>query len=133
MDKKSVDEKIKSLSDEMDLVMINEYFDESLILLKRCLCWDFSDMVYVAQLIRKKSSRIHITPDLARRMREWNHADVKLYQHFNETLWERVRDYGPAFQRDLRILRERNADISRQCLANVSVASLRASCLASCS
>ena len=50
---------------------------------------------------------------------------MKLYRHFNQTFWERVRDYGPDFQHDLRIFREQNSAVSHQCLVNASVKPFR--------
>ena len=38
---------INFLNKEFDLVMIMEYFDESLILLKRLLCWEIDDILHV--------------------------------------------------------------------------------------
>ena len=37
---------IEDLAEKINLVLIMEYFDESLILLKRALCWDLDDIVY---------------------------------------------------------------------------------------
>lgn len=37
---------IDDLAEKMNLVLIMEYFDESLVLLKRELCWDLDDVVY---------------------------------------------------------------------------------------
>ena len=37
---------IEDLAEKINLVLIMEYFDESLILLKRELCWDLDDIVY---------------------------------------------------------------------------------------
>ena len=37
---------IDDLAEKIDLVLIMEYFDESLVLLKRELCWDLDDVVY---------------------------------------------------------------------------------------
>jgi hypothetical protein len=37
--------KITDIENEFDLVMIMERFDESLVLLRRQLCWNFEDMV----------------------------------------------------------------------------------------
>lgn len=34
------------MAQAVDLVLIMEYFDESLILLKRKLCWELDDMLY---------------------------------------------------------------------------------------
>lgn len=37
---------IDELAEKIDLVLIMEYFDESLVLLKRELCWELDDVVY---------------------------------------------------------------------------------------
>jgi galactosylceramide sulfotransferase len=43
---KSVKKMIQKIDQEFDLVMIVEQLDESLILLKKLLCWETDDMVY---------------------------------------------------------------------------------------
>ena len=39
-----VEEKISKYDSQFDLVMIAEYFDESLVLLADLLCWDLSEV-----------------------------------------------------------------------------------------
>lgn len=41
-----IEKYIGDLAEKIDLVLIMEYFDESLVLLKRELCWDLDDVVY---------------------------------------------------------------------------------------
>lgn len=43
----AVNEYIRFLGKEFDLVMIMEYFDESLVLMKRLLCWEIEDILYL--------------------------------------------------------------------------------------
>ena len=43
-DADTVQTKIARLDSEFDLVLIAEYFDESLVLLAEILCWDLSDV-----------------------------------------------------------------------------------------
>ena len=40
---------IKELDKQFDLVLIAEYFDESLILLDELLCWPYKDLTYLKQ------------------------------------------------------------------------------------
>ena len=47
---------INFIDKEFDLVMINDYYDESLILLKELLCWELEDIWYVKQKVRQKKS-----------------------------------------------------------------------------
>ena len=101
-DKNAILRKIYSLDKELDLVLITEYFDESLILMKKLLCWSFDDILYISNGIRSKSHRFRISDDLKGRIRQWNAGDVLLYNHFNRTLWQKIEDYGPSFQADFK-------------------------------
>ncbi|XP_023649027.1 galactose-3-O-sulfotransferase 3-like isoform X2 [Paramormyrops kingsleyae] len=76
------------------LVMIAEHFDESLVLLRHLLAWDLEDMLYVRMNMRRPSSRRSLGADLPARIRSWNALDTALYEHFNKSLWERLRALG---------------------------------------
>lgn len=45
-DQEFINNTIEDLDEAIDLVLIAEYMDESLVLLKRALCWDLDDVVY---------------------------------------------------------------------------------------
>nr|XP_054750267.1 galactosylceramide sulfotransferase-like [Lytechinus pictus] len=111
-----IQDKIDQLSREIDLVMITEYFEESLILLKKLLCWDYTDILYISNGIRSKSHRFSVNQDMADRIREWSAADFMLYEHFNRTFWKRVVDYGPSFHEDLAHFREIESNAMDMCI-----------------
>ena len=52
--KVSSEDVIRFMENQFDFVMIAEYFDESLVHLRKQLCWSYYDMVYVDQNKRKK-------------------------------------------------------------------------------
>ena len=56
-----ITEFIENISKRFDLVLIAEYFDESLVLMKRMLCWDFEDIVYVKHKVRNTLFRNNVT------------------------------------------------------------------------
>ena len=112
----AVGKKIRELHAEFDLVMLTEYFDESLLLLRKLLCWQMSDVVYVAKAKRALNYRSEINDHLRSQIRSWNRADVMLYEHFNQTFWQKVRDYGPDFPRDLALFRRKLSEASNSCL-----------------
>ena len=56
-----ITELIENISKRFDLVLIAEYFDESLVLMKRMLCWDFEDIVYVKHKVRNTLFRNNVT------------------------------------------------------------------------
>ena len=109
---------IENLATDFDLVMIMEHFDESLVLLKRILCWEVEDILYFKlNERRKEDQRVSDLNERSRTLiRQWNSADVKLYGHFNRTLWEKIGAEGPAFYEDLRVFREKNKARRETCL-----------------
>ena len=94
-----VNETIDRLEQEMALVIINEYFDESLLVLKKMLCWTYEDILYLPK--GQRVQRSVLAEGIREKIRLWNKADVLLYDRFNKTLWKRIREYGPSFSEDL--------------------------------
>lgn len=107
---------IHSLSKHFNLVLIAEYFEESLILLKHMLCWTMEDILYFKLNMRKSSSVSRLTSDLKAKALQWNGADWKLYQHFNATFWARVEAFGrERMKEEVEELRRRNAEMMVIC------------------
>ena len=78
----TVQAKISRYDSEFDLVLIAEYFDESLVLLADILCWDLSEVRYLKQNARKSSKVSNITEAARGSLETWLEADRKLYDHF---------------------------------------------------
>lgn len=122
MDEKDMDDerkiyaKIKSLEEEFDLVLIREYFDESLILLKKLLGWKDDDILYFSSRVRSSSHRYEMNDNIKAKIRQWNKGDVMLYEHFNKTLQWKIQEYGPSFQEDLERFRRKNREVFDDCV-----------------
>ena len=82
----TVQAKIARLDSEFDLVLIAEYFDESLVLLADILCWDLSDVRYLKQNARVSSKVSNITETARGSLETWLEADRKLYDHFAQKM-----------------------------------------------
>lgn len=79
---------IKYLDSIFDLVMIEEYMDESLVLLKNLLCWSIDDVVTFKVNARIKKDDIG---DLAtKRIKKLNQADVQLYDYFLDKFKQKI-------------------------------------------
>ncbi|MEQ2296190.1 hypothetical protein AMECASPLE_022397 [Ameca splendens] len=112
-----VDEGIRSISERFHLVMLVEHFEESLILLKDALCWEMDDLLFFKLNARKGSTVSKLTPKLRARALEWNAIDWKLYQHFNQTFWQKVDAYGrQRMAKDVAELRRRNKEMASICI-----------------
>ena len=107
---------INFLNKEFDLVMIMDYFDESLVLLKRLLCWEIDDILYVKHNERKDNEKAtRLSGRVQDNIRRWNKADVLLFNYFNATFWKKVEREGSGFYEDLSAFRERRLKIQKLC------------------
>ncbi|XP_048380178.2 galactose-3-O-sulfotransferase 2 [Stegostoma tigrinum] len=112
-----VDAIIAELDRIFGLVLVAEYFDESLILLKEALCWNLEDMVYFKLNARSSNSVAPMDASTAERLRAWNHLDWTLYNHYNATFWQRVSVYGAQrMERDVAQLRALSHRLASVCL-----------------
>ncbi|XP_077865350.1 galactosylceramide sulfotransferase-like [Saccoglossus kowalevskii] len=107
---------IQEASKNFDLVLIAEYFDESLVLVKKLLCWDFEDILYFQQNKRNNKLRFEIDDWKHQRILEINKEDYKLYQHFNKTFWRKVAAYGDNFHKDLATFRGMLQKMRSECV-----------------
>ncbi|XP_072176991.1 galactosylceramide sulfotransferase-like [Diadema setosum] len=111
-----IKEKIKELAMEIDLMMINEYYDESLILLRKLMCWEYKEILYISQAVRSKSHRYPITEETKQRIISWNAGEIMLYDHFIKTFWEKVQEYGNSFGQDLAHFRALRRNVKNECI-----------------
>lgn len=108
---------IQYLLKQFNLVLIAEYFEESLILLKNTLCWTMEDILYFKLNVRKQSSVSQLTPELRAKALQWNGADWRLYQHFNASFWARIEAFGKERMKlEVSELRRRNAEMKAICI-----------------
>ena len=79
-----------------DLILITEYFDESLILLKHLLSLEFTDIVYLKakENNEKKFSAEDLSQETKELILERQHVDNVLYNAANATLWRKIDNFG---------------------------------------
>ncbi|XP_061458279.1 galactosylceramide sulfotransferase isoform X2 [Rhineura floridana] len=112
-----VDRYIREVDDRFHLVMLVEYFDESLMLLKDLLCWELEDVLYFKLNARKDSTVSKLMGDLYQKATAWNLIDTKLYRYFNTTFWRKVEAYGhERMAKDVARLQEENEKMKSICI-----------------
>ena len=92
---------IQHVRRHFDLVMLADHFDESLLLLRKHLCLDWRDILYILDNFRTAKQKMNISEEVRKHIEVWNWADMTLYHHFLHVFWDKVRDYGAGFQEDL--------------------------------
>ena len=107
-------ETIRGISEKFNFVLIMEYFDESLVLLKRKMCWNLEDIVYFK--LNKQVTDEHLDLKDMNKITNWTKADLLLYKHFNESLWNEIKKEGKEFWQEVALLRKKNMILSKACL-----------------
>ncbi|XP_078385068.1 galactosylceramide sulfotransferase-like [Oculina patagonica] len=115
-DTEEIKRNIKKLDREFHFVMIMEYFDESLIMLKNLLCWDIDDVVYFHHNQRRKTQKRNITSELVTQIQQWSSADKALYDYFKNAFLQKLSEQNGSFFRDITHLRTRNGVLQDICL-----------------
>ncbi|XP_013890174.1 galactose-3-O-sulfotransferase 3 [Austrofundulus limnaeus] len=98
------------------LVMISEYFDESLVLLRHLLSWNLDDIVYVKLNMRVESSKKSLSPSLPAKIRSWNSLDAYLYDYFNASLWVKLSALGlDCVAKEVDLIRQAQERLTKSC------------------
>ncbi|CBY30723.1 unnamed protein product [Oikopleura dioica] len=113
-----IEESIEYLDKTLDLVILSDFFKESMILLRKELCWDWDDVLFF--VTNQRSEKKELSPDLAQKMREWNAFDTAIYSHFNSTFWKKIEAYQN-FDADMKLLDEKLEQIKQTCLAGEKI------------
>ncbi len=98
----------KNLDNHFSVVGLTERFDESVILLKRELGWNWP--FYTRQNVTgKKIARENIPASAIEIIKKLNQLDIELYEHAARLFDEKIRRYGDSFLKDVETFKELNA------------------------
>ncbi|XP_076437906.1 uncharacterized protein LOC143277055 [Babylonia areolata] len=108
---------------DLDLIMIVEYFDESLVLLKRRSCLSMQDIVYLMKNARRPEElpEVRLTQEEKAMFDRFQMADDLMYRHFYSTFWELVHAEGPGFFSEVRQFKEIQRTVRNFCSSVGSV------------
>lgn len=82
--RETIEHKIKEIDETFDLVLMQEKFDESLILMKERLCWGYQDITYSSRNQRKYSKSVVLSERAEQKLRSLLAPDQALYSHFRK-------------------------------------------------
>ncbi|XP_069069713.1 galactose-3-O-sulfotransferase 2-like isoform X2 [Pleurodeles waltl] len=101
-----------------NLILIAEYFDESMILLKEALCWKINDVLSFPLNSRDDSTRLTLSENTAEQVKSWNKLDWELYNYFNRTFWEKIDRFvgRDRMKQEVAQLRQRREQLAKTCL-----------------
>ncbi|KAG7470875.1 hypothetical protein MATL_G00118610 [Megalops atlanticus] len=109
---------ISMIEQNFHLILMSEYFDESMILLKTALCWSLDDVVSFKLNSRSNRTRHELSPETMEKIKEWNALDWRIYLHFNTTFWRMVEETVGLENMRLEVarLQERRKQLMKTCV-----------------
>merc|ERR1712062_678535 len=101
--------------------MLMEYFDHSLVLLKRRLCWQLKDILYFHNNkgARASSREVLLSEADKANLQNWQTADAILYKVFSHVFWARVKLEGGDFLQEVEHFKDVRGYVTAYC-ANTS-------------
>lgn len=112
---------IKHLDETFLLVMIADYFYESLVLLRRLMCWSLKDILFHhANLNSYHYKSFPAKGEYFEIHRNWSNVDYVLFEYFNKTFWEKIAGQGQDFQREVDHFRLVHLAVDRFCFVENS-------------
>ncbi|XP_035659372.1 galactosylceramide sulfotransferase-like [Branchiostoma floridae] len=118
---------IKELEYDFTLVLLLEHLDESLVLLRRLMCWEMQDILYDKTPSNNADyaykSYTPTAQELAN-LRRWKAVDYLLYDTFNKSLWRKIAIQGPDFYQELRYFKKLREDVNLYCHENHTLPNL---------
>ena len=115
-------EYIKHLEQRLDIVLIMDYFSESLVLLRRSQCWGIEDILYRKAMPEYNQNKKEFPVDMAwfntshkAMCREFSPIDHMVYDHFLKIFWNRIDKEGPDFYKEVAYLKSLTQTLETFC------------------
>ena len=88
-----IEESLKILERQFDLVILVEYYQESLVLLAELLCVPYK-VIWQKQLNPRKYKKPTLPDDLEEKFNNHFKTDIIIYNHFEKVLQQKIDDFG---------------------------------------
>ena len=108
-------QKLRFLEKEFRLVLVMERFEESLVLFKRYLGWQISDVLYIPSNTNVHAST-NLTEEQMLKHRHTCFLDYAIYDFFSTIFDYKIKAEGPTFQDEVRYFRDILRQINTFCI-----------------
>lgn len=96
---------IETLKEDFSLVLVLEYLDESLVLLKRMLCWKTEDILYMPANVNLNRKRKYFSQEVRQNHQDWSIADNLVYDAFYKQFWNQLLQLNVDFFEEVKVFK----------------------------
>ena len=111
---------LDTLKKDFSLVMFMEFFDESLLLLKRKLCWELKDILYIPKNMNQHKPERNFTELDHKRHQRLSHMDYKLYGYFLKEFKAELQGQPQDFYEELAYFKDLVKKVHHSCTSGTS-------------
>ncbi|KAI8509126.1 hypothetical protein Bbelb_129740 [Branchiostoma belcheri] len=103
------------------IVLITEYWEESLVLLRRKFCWTMYDILHSTKKLHHLNSvkqlkeHAPLTDKQKDTHRKMSNIDYMMYDYFNNTFWQLVASEGPDYWEEVAYYKTLNHEVNEHC------------------
>ncbi|XP_046378509.2 galactosylceramide sulfotransferase-like isoform X1 [Haliotis rufescens] len=108
---------VDQLVSELDFVIVVEYFDESMLMLKQLLGWTLKDMLYIPRKYGERRNTLTFTREDRERHKQWARLDHILYKRFLNILLKKLDQKNKLFYEELDTFKDLRAKMEHFCTA----------------
>ncbi|XP_055873604.1 galactosylceramide sulfotransferase-like isoform X1 [Biomphalaria glabrata] len=109
-------EYLETLDKDFSLVMILEYFDESLLMLKRLLCWELKDILYIPMNENSRKRILPYTEEDRMLYKEFSPLDHALYSFFRSKFASMLKSQNKEFFDELNHFKSLLKEVRFNCM-----------------
>ena len=91
--KENIRQKVKEIDNNFDLIMLTEFYEDSIILLKHSLCWQYEDLIGLKKH-SAKGKKSQISEGARNIIRSWLWADYILHDYFLKKFEWKKANFG---------------------------------------
>lgn len=111
----AINDKIAEVDSTFDLVLITEKFQESMVLLKNLLCWDYGDLTSLKLNAHDASTKSSLSGKARAKLKTWLWADYQLYDHFLAKFNNEIESFD-GLNHEMEILGHANHEVQDHCV-----------------
>ncbi|CAH1798028.1 unnamed protein product [Owenia fusiformis] len=112
---------IQKFDKQFDFVMLLEYIDECLVMLKKQFGWKMKDILYIKQNEASSSNKTlqYLSEKSKKKLDEYMYQEHVMYDYFNASFWRRVDAYGrQRLAKEVNLFRRLNSFIGKSCISH---------------
>ncbi len=114
-DQNAISNWLDQLEKEFLVIILVEYLDESLVLLKRLMCWQMKDILYQSRNIGGYKAKESIDSNNYNIYKNWSNVDFQLYERFQRVFWKSIGNQGVDFMEEVAHFKTVNSQVLSFC------------------